>query len=116
MSDKKTPKKPRKKAIEPPLTLKSRKVILSKHRQELYQTWFANQSRHLLTQVIEAPPRTPVPPVGNELHEVQTAFEAMQVLSSGEDLESTECPQLNVLYTQPRFPWPATAPEGFGPR
>ena len=39
-SPQKASKKPRKKAIEPPLTLKSRLVLLSKDRQELYSPGF----------------------------------------------------------------------------
>jgi len=115
-SPKKTSKKPRKKAIEPPLTLKSRQVLLSKSRQELYSTWLSNQSRHLLTQVLEAPRLTTVSTDLSDCTEVQAAFEALQEVTKGSDRECQESGRLAVLSSPPSFPWPLTAPEGFGPR
>jgi len=115
-SPRKTLKKPRKKAIEPPLTLKSRQVLLSKDRQELYHTWLTNQNRHLHSQVLEAPRLLPVTSDRSDLSEVQAVFQNLQELMIGEDLEGQELRQMTVLSTRPSLPWPLMAPEGFGPR
>lgn len=111
MSD--SPRKSRKKAIEPPLTLKSKQVLLSKGRQELYYTWLSNQSRHL-TQVHEAQCISTVSTDPCDL--VQSTIVALQEVRRGGDQECPEPRQLAVLSTTPSFPWPLVVPEGFGPR
>lgn len=90
--------------------------MLSKGRQELYLTWISNQSRHLLTQALETPQLTTMSVDHSDFTEMQTAFEALQEVTRGSDQESPQSGQLEVLSTSPNFPWPPSAPEGFGPR
>lgn len=108
-----SPRKSRKKAIEPPLTLKSREVLLSKGRHELYYTWLSNQS-HRLTQVHEA---QCIPTVSTDHCDlVQSTIVTLQEVRRSGDQECPEPRQLAVLSTTPSFPWPLIVPEGFGPR
>jgi len=115
-SPQKASKKPRKKAIEPPLTLKSRQVLLSKDRQELYHTWLSNQNRHLLSEVLEVPRMLPISTEHSDVREMKAAFEGLQELSRGQDVDCPEPRLMTVLSTAPSLPWPLTAPAGFGPR
>lgn len=115
-SPKKASKKPRKKAIEPPLTLKSRQILLSKDRKELYLTWLSNQNRHLLSEVLEAPRLLPISAENSDLSAIDAAFESLQEVKKGQDTSCPESSDLTVLSTAPSLPWPLTAPEGFGPR